>query len=207
MVEQFRKHKDKLIKRRSEGDEHGASGDVSTGSTLTNAESLEVNRKRSSQSLAGFIPVLSPGYGTTDQLRRNVSSSGSEAPSVGSQAGQSTHVNTASTSNPLGLTLMYTSQDPILDLIFVHGLGGTSKGTWSWKNDPTHFWPTWLNDDVELSRSRIFTFGYNAAFSGQYSISNMLDFAKDLLFRMKTYTGEYQRDTLPIGKVVHLHTF
>lgn len=99
---------------------------------------------------------------------------------------------------------MYAFPDPILDLIFVHGLGGTSKGTWSWERDPVNFWPPWLGGDIELSKTRIFTFGYNASFSGQYTTFNILDFAKDLLFRIKTYSGEPQQDDEPsaaIGEV------
>lgn len=87
--------------------------------------------------------------------------------------------------------------------MFVHGLGGTSRGTWSWDRDPANFWPPWLGDDSELSRTRIFTFGYNAAFAGSYTSLSILDFAKDLLFRMKTYTGEHQQDEAQFGKVLN----
>lgn len=96
---------------------------------------------------------------------------------------------------------MYAFPSPTLDIIFLHGLGGTSRGTWSWERDPLNFWPPWLADDSELSRARILTFGYNAAITGQYTSLNILDFAKDLLFRMKTYSGDYQQDSAPIGEV------
>ena len=132
-------------------------------------------------------------------MQRNISV-GSEFLGLGPQIGPPPPANTSSVSNPLGLTLVYTPPEPILDLILVHGLGGTSRGTWSWERDPVNFWPPWLGDDVELSRSRIFTFGYNAAFMGQYTTSSTLDFAKDLLFRMKTYSEEYQQHSIPIGK-------
>lgn len=168
---------------------------------------MEAYKKRASEPLISYTPALNPGYVPRDHVRRNVSVAGSEVPVLSSQVGQLVPVNTSSVSNPLGLTLVYTSQDPILDLIFVHGLGGTSKGTWSWERDPTNFWPLWLGADTELSRSRVFTFGYNAAFTGQYTSSSILDFAKDLLFRMKTYSGEYQEDVIPFGKVGRQFTF
>lgn len=112
-----------------------------------------------------------------------------------------TPTSNSSTTDSLGLTMVYASSDPKLDLIFVHGLGGTSRGTWSWERNPANFWPPWLGKDSELARSRIFTFGYNAAFTGQYTTLNILGFAKDLLFRMMTYSGEHQQDGVGIGKV------
>jgi len=125
-----------------------------------------------------------------------VSVAGSEFLASSSQVGPRSNL-----TDPLGLTLVYAYPDPALELIFLHGLGGTSRGTWSWERDPVNFWPPWLIEDSELSRTRIFTFGYNAAFAGQYTSLNILDFAKDLLFRMKTHSGGYQQDSTPIGKV------
>lgn len=101
----------------------------------------------------------------------------------------------------LGLNLVHTCTYPVVDLIFVHGLGGTSRRTWSWQRDPKNFWPTWLSQEADLCKSRIFTFGYNAEFSGQDSPLNILDFAKDLLFRMKTYSNGGGVNDQPIGKV------
>lgn len=179
-----------------------------TGSKSTIGDwPVDAYKKRASEPLISYTPALNPRDDPKDYVRRNVSVAGSEIATLSSQAGQFIPVNTSSVSNPLGLTLVYTSKDPILDLIFVHGLGGTSKGTWSWERDPANFWPLWLGNDVELSRSRVFTYGYNAAFTGQYTSSSLLDFAKDLLFRMKTYSGDYQQDAVPIGKVGCQYTF
>jgi hypothetical protein len=103
--------------------------------------------------------------------------------------------------NPLGLTLIHTVPNAILDLVFIHGLGGTSKGTWSWERNPVNFWPQWLADDLELSKTRSFTYGYDASIAGQSTTTTILDFAKDLLFKMKTYSSEHQEDKLPLGSV------
>jgi hypothetical protein len=104
-------------------------------------------------------------------------------------------------SDDLGLTLVHACPEPLVDLIFVHGLGGTSRKTWSWQRDPHNFWPAWLGKEAELCKSRIFTFGYNADFSGQHTSLNILDFAKDLLFRMKTHSSAQISSDQPVGKV------
>ena len=132
---------------------------------------------------------------------RNPSVANSEFARAGPQYGRSSPQASPSTSDALGLTLVYTCPKPVLDIIFVHGLGGSSQGTWSWERNPLNFWPPWLADDLELSTARLFTFGYNANFTGQYTSLSILDFAKDLLFRMKTYSGDLQRENMPTGEV------
>lgn len=101
----------------------------------------------------------------------------------------------------LGLTLVYSPQTPEADLIFVHGLGGSSTRTWSWERNPQNFWPPWLGNDPEMKHSRIFTFGYNATLTGKYTSSGILDFAKDMLFRMNTYADDSTVDYGEIGEV------
>ena len=172
----------------------------------------EARKKRASE------PAIS--YHSTQHLdssfsgSRNPSLAGSDFARVGSQNARSSPIASPSVSDPLGLSLVYAFPNPILDIIFVHGLGGSSRGTWSWERNPLNFWPPWLADDAELTRARIFTFGYNANFTGHYTSLNILDFAKDLLFRMKTYSGEYQQSDTPIGEVcspepieTHQHIF
>ncbi|KAK4458531.1 hypothetical protein QBC42DRAFT_290437 [Cladorrhinum samala] len=89
--------------------------------------------------------------------------------------------------NRLGLSLVHAPPAPLADLIFVHGLGGTSHGTWSWQHNPHNFWPAWLAEDAELSRCRSFTYGYNADFK-QDTSSAIIEFSRDLLLRLKTWT-------------------
>jgi len=103
--------------------------------------------------------------------------------------------------DPLGLSLIHESSEPVVDFIFVHGLGGSSYRTWSWNHDPQYFWPIWLKDDVHLSQSRLFTFGYNADFTRHQTPLNILDFAKDLLFRLKTYASIKSPEDHSIGQV------
>ena len=83
-----------------------------------------------------------------------------------------------------------------MDIIFIHGLGGDSRKTWSRDHNPELFWPgLWLPLETELERTRIFTFGYNANFrpGEAKSAANISDFAKELLFELrfgKAHDGE-----------------
>ncbi len=108
--------------------------------------------------------------------------------------------------DPLGLTILHEPESsPSVDIVFIHGLGGTSRHTWSRNRDLHLFWPLeWLPNEPELSSARIMTFGYNSHFSSvsnrKENILNISDFAKDLLFSMKFATGEGER-RLDIGSV------
>ncbi|KAH8810690.1 hypothetical protein F5884DRAFT_670914, partial [Xylogone sp. PMI_703] len=83
----------------------------------------------------------------------------------------------------LGLTVLYESAAlPTLDFIFVRGLGGSSRQTWSKDHDPELFRPQiWLSLEPKIQTARTLTFGYNANFLGPASISRISDFARDLL--------------------------
>jgi hypothetical protein len=105
---------------------------------------------------------------------------------------------------PPGLHVIY--QPPaaaLLDIIFVHGLGGASRKTWSKLQDPSLFWPgQWLPLEADICDARILSFGYNASFraGGPKNISNVADFAKGLLFDMKFGKDGHAED-LEIGRV------
>jgi hypothetical protein len=90
----------------------------------------------------------------------------------------------------LGLHLVQNAPDPTADLILVHGLGGSWMKTWAWNRDPGLFWPLWLTSDTTLSKLRVFSFGYNANFRGPNTSLGILDFAKDLLFKMSGWFGD-----------------
>lgn len=100
----------------------------------------------------------------------------------------------------LGLHLVYDNANPDGDIIFVHGLGGTATKTWSWNRNVDYFWPAWLADEIELSSYRIFTFGYNSDFRGASTNLNIVDFAKDLLFQMLTFSGGLGEHQVRIGR-------
>ena len=101
-----------------------------------------------------------------------------------------------------GLSVWHSSNKPELDLVFIHGLGGSSLKTWSFARQTRNFWPLWLSREPELAAARILTFGYNADFRGPSTILNITDFAKDLLFRMLTFEEEAEDGSkIRIGEV------
>ncbi|KAI0515458.1 NACHT and WD domain protein [Xylaria bambusicola] len=111
---------------------------------------------------------------------------------------------------PLGLNVVYTPENARkLDIVFVHGLGGTSRWTWSKNKNPALFWPsTFLPLEPDLCLARILTFGYNANFLKTGSLgTSILDFAKALLFDLKYGKDESKSDlnmgSVPLIFVVH----
>ncbi|KAH0556465.1 hypothetical protein GP486_005630 [Trichoglossum hirsutum] len=83
----------------------------------------------------------------------------------------------------LGLNLLFAPPEPLVDLIFVHGLGGGSRKTWSKTSSISHFWPReWLPKDPDFEHVRIHSFGYDANWGDNKSSGlNIYDFGKSLL--------------------------
>ena len=83
---------------------------------------------------------------------------------------------------PYGLTTLHEPLDSVVaDLVFVHGLGGGSRSTWTKSMDPALFWPQeWLPYDSKFEDIRIHTFGYNSNWDKESTL-NIHDFAKSLL--------------------------
>ncbi|ROW01913.1 hypothetical protein VMCG_05519 [Cytospora schulzeri] len=111
-------------------------------------------------------------------------------------------------SDPLGLTVLYTPvEERTVDIIFIHGLGGTSLRTWCRDRDPELLWPKhWLPDEIDMSTARILTYGYHAHFSSKKEQTSLTlnDFANDLLFRMKYDEETEERlGQVPIIFVAH----
>jgi hypothetical protein len=95
---------------------------------------------------------------------------------------ESSNDNDNNVKGPLGLSTIYDPPLPaIADLIFVHGLAGGSRSTWSKNHDPNLFWPQeWLPKDTGFQDVRIHSFGYNSNWEKE-SMLNIYDFAKSLL--------------------------
>ena len=49
----------------------------------------------------------------------------------------------------------------VLDVVFIHGLGGDAFTTWQADNDPEKFWPAWLSEDIK--NIGVWTVGYGAS--------------------------------------------
>ncbi|KAL8965920.1 MAG: hypothetical protein Q9183_003617, partial [Haloplaca sp. 2 TL-2023] len=108
-------------------------------------------------------------------------------------------------SDPLGLNVIYQPPEGCraVDIIFVHGLGGTSQKTWSRNKDLEFFWPReWLPFEPGFAQARMLSFGYNAHFAarGRDNILNIADFAKELLYGMK-FGLDHQSQNNDVGKV------
>ncbi len=104
---------------------------------------------------------------------------------------------------PLGLNVLYTPKNACkADIVFLHGLGGTSHMTWSKNKDPALFWPlTFLPLEPDICLARILTFGYNASVHRAGNVgTSILDFAKGLLFDLK-YAKNEQKEDLNMGIV------
>jgi hypothetical protein len=87
------------------------------------------------------------------------------------------------TKGAFGLNTLYTplSGSANVDLIFVHGLGGGSRSTWTKSGDPSLCWPKeWLPKDDAFQDVRIHSFGYDSNLSKE-SILGLHDFANALL--------------------------
>jgi len=65
-----------------------------------------------------------------------------------------------------------TPVPPSANIIFVHGLGGESKGTWVHEVTKA-FWPDWLHDVKGLENARVWTYGYDSDWTKILKISNM----------------------------------
>lgn len=84
---------------------------------------------------------------------------------------------------PLGLNTLHEppSSTAIADLVFVHGLGGGSRSTWTKSGDPALYWPKeWLPYDGAFEETRIHSFGYDSNWK-KGSTLGIQDFAKSLL--------------------------
>jgi len=84
--------------------------------------------------------------------------------------------------NPFGLNNLYDPPDPaVADLIFVHGLRGGSRSTWTKSGDPSLYWPKeWLPKDAGFQDVRIHSFGYDSHWEKESTL-NIYDFAQSLL--------------------------
>ena len=83
----------------------------------------------------------------------------------------------------LGLNLLRDVPEPLVDFIFVHGLGGGSRKTWSKSSNQYHYWPKeWLSQDPDFGCVRVWSFGYKADWNERKeNVLEIHDFALALL--------------------------
>ncbi|KAL8938934.1 MAG: hypothetical protein Q9216_003620, partial [Gyalolechia sp. 2 TL-2023] len=106
---------------------------------------------------------------------------------------------------PLGLNLLYGPSEPIVEFIFVHGLRGGSRKTWSASDDPSHFWPKeWLPIEPRFRHVRIHSYGYNADWGEKKgNVLNIHDFGIALLGDVKNSPHIRNSASNPIVFVGH----
>ncbi|OIW25252.1 hypothetical protein CONLIGDRAFT_718123 [Coniochaeta ligniaria NRRL 30616] len=106
----------------------------------------------------------------------------------------------------LGLNLLSCPSDPLLDMVFVHGLGGGSTKTWCASEDPTLFWPkAWLPRESGFHHVRIHSYGYDSAWTSSKAAPtiNIHDFGQQLLERLRNSHEIANSKTNPIIFVAH----
>ena len=88
---------------------------------------------------------------------------------------------------PLGLNILNSPPEVLVELVFVHGLGGGSRKSWSKSRSEGHFWPrSWLSRDPAFRDVRIYSFGYKSAKTEFIStITGIPDIALSLLSALK----------------------
>lgn len=129
---------------------------------------MDTDDASSSSSLSHLSQKLS-------RLTTRTDTTASSASSAGAAAGQA--------KGDFGLNTLYVPpcRSAIADLVFVHGLGGGSRSTWTHSGDPALYWPLeWLPQDDGFQDVRIHSFGYDSNW-GKESILNVHDFANALL--------------------------
>jgi pimeloyl-ACP methyl ester carboxylesterase len=88
----------------------------------------------------------------------------------------------------LGLNLLHSPACPVVDFVFVHGLGGGSRKTWSKTSAIEDYWPQeWLPKDPSFKHVRVHSFGYNSDWGkGKDNCLDIHHFAKSLLGELIT---------------------
>ncbi|KAI0523866.1 WD40 repeat-like protein [Xylaria bambusicola] len=106
----------------------------------------------------------------------------------------------------LGLNLLFEPSEPRLDIIFVHGLQGGSRKTWSLDpTDPLTYWPReWLPLEPGFRHARIHSFGYDSDWrKSAVSTLTVHDFALALLADLKHSQAFKRNGNTPIVFVAH----
>ncbi|KAK0706330.1 hypothetical protein B0T26DRAFT_755844 [Lasiosphaeria miniovina] len=105
----------------------------------------------------------------------------------------------------LGLNLLHEPSEPRVDFVFVHGLNGGSRRTWSATSDPSTFWPKeWLPSEAGFRHVRISSFGYDSDWTkSQPSTLTIHDYGQALLADLYNSLSLRKNGNTPIVLVAH----
>ena len=105
---------------------------------------------------------------------------------------------------PLELNLLHSPSEPLIEFIFVRGLGGGSRKTLSKTSSVRHYWPQeWLPKDPAFKNVQVHSFGYDSNWvKGKDNCMNIHHFGKSLLGEIST--SPYLSDAdIPIVLIGH----
>ncbi|KAI0186035.1 Alpha/Beta hydrolase protein [Xylaria flabelliformis] len=106
-------------------------------------------------------------------------------------------------SSPYGLQEVYASPDAKLDIVFLHGLRGDSKGTWT---KDGCLWPEELLPK-DVPESRIFLFGYDTGIThrdqSQVTQSEIHSDANDFCAKLAAERSRSSTENRPIVIIAH----
>ena len=76
----------------------------------------------------------------------------------------------------VGLQLLFLPPEPLVHLIFVHGLWGHYRNSWSRSVAPSSFWPKeWLSRDPDFKHVRISSYAYSMpSYTDEYANKNSI---------------------------------
>ncbi|KAK1704979.1 hypothetical protein BDP67DRAFT_605622, partial [Colletotrichum lupini] len=172
-----------------------------------------------SYQLAGITaepPLLSPNLGS-DETRVRAPSFGplqhrlrklSTRLSRSSRSDSSCSIQSLSAADvkgALGLNLLHAPSEPAIDFVFIHGLGGGSRKTWSHSADIGMFWPRdWLPNEAGFKHVRIHSFGYNSDWTTRKdSRLTVHDFGQALLADLHNSSCLRKNGDTPIVFISH----
>ncbi|KAK1720292.1 uncharacterized protein BDZ83DRAFT_630998 [Colletotrichum acutatum] len=123
-----------------------------------------------------------------------------------SVTGQAVATGDNSLKGPLGLNILFEPSETRVDFIFVHGLQGGSRKTWSLRpEDASTCWPEqWLPYEPGFKHVRVHSFGYDSDWSQiQHSAIRIRDFAESLLANIAHSQLLKKTRDVPIVFVAH----
>ncbi|KAK1450608.1 hypothetical protein CCUS01_02064 [Colletotrichum cuscutae] len=123
-----------------------------------------------------------------------------------SVTGQAIATGDNSFKGPLGLNILFEPSETRVDFIFVHGLQGGSRKTWSLRpEDASTCWPEqWLPYEPGFKHVRVHSFGYDSDWSQiQHSAIRIRDFAESLLANIAHSQLLKKTRDVPIVFVAH----
>lgn len=105
----------------------------------------------------------------------------------------------------LGLNLLHEPPECLVDFIFVHGLRGGSRKTWSASPSQAHYWPKeWLPADPDFRRVRIHSFGYNSDWMDRReNLLTIHEFGQSLMEEIQSSPSIRRSKNTPIVFIGH----